>query len=44
MDRASYFDDGNLRDLPDDLKERLVVAAREVNLDGLPQLDGHGEI
>lgn len=25
-------------------KARLVVAAREVNLDGLPQLDGHGEI
>ena len=27
----SYFDDGNLRDLPDDLKQRLVVAAREVD-------------
>jgi hypothetical protein len=36
----SYFDDGNLRDLPDDLKQRLAVAAREVNLDHLPGLDG----
>lgn len=35
----SYFDDGNLRDLPDDLKQRLVVAAREVDLDRLPELD-----
>jgi hypothetical protein len=35
----SYFDDGNLRDLPDDLKQRLVVAAREVDLDRLPGLD-----
>jgi hypothetical protein len=31
-----YFDDGNLRDLPDELKQRLVVAAREVELDRLP--------
>jgi hypothetical protein len=36
----SYFDDGNLRDLPDDLKQRLVVAAREMDLDHLPGLDG----
>jgi len=35
----SFFDDGNLRDLPDDLKQRLVVAAREVDLDHLPALD-----
>jgi hypothetical protein len=34
----SYFDDGNLRDLADDLKQRLVVAAREVDLDRLPEL------
>jgi hypothetical protein len=34
----SYFDDGNLRDLPDDLKLRLVNAAREVDLDHLPVL------
>jgi hypothetical protein len=32
----SYFDDGNLRDLPDDLKLRLVNAARDVDLDHLP--------
>jgi hypothetical protein len=36
----SYFDDGNLRNLPDDLKQRLVIAARDVNLDCLPGLDG----
>lgn len=34
----SYFDDGNLRDLPNDLKLRLVEAAREVDLDHLPNL------
>jgi len=34
----SYFGDGNLRDLPDDLKLRLVEAAREVDLDDLPAL------
>jgi hypothetical protein len=34
----SYFDDGNLRELPDDLKLRLVEAAREVDLDHLPVL------
>jgi hypothetical protein len=32
----SYFDDGNLRELPDDLKLRLVESAREVDLDQLP--------
>ena len=35
----SYFDDGNLHDLPDSTKRRLVAAAREVNLDHLPALD-----
>ena|SRR5271163_181252 len=35
----SYFDDGNLRDLSDELKQRLVLAAREVDLDRLPGLD-----
>jgi hypothetical protein len=35
----SYFDDGNLGDLPEELKQRLVVAAREVDLDRLPGLD-----
>ncbi len=34
----SYFDDGNLRDLPDDLKLRLVGAALQVDLDHLPVL------
>lgn len=34
----SYFDDGNLRELPNDLKLRLVEAAREVDLDHLPVL------
>jgi hypothetical protein len=34
----SYFDDGNLRDLPNDLKLRLVEAAREVDLDHLPAI------
>ena len=32
----SYFDDGNLRGLPEDLKHRLVQAARAVDLDHLP--------
>src|ERR1700733_11302212 len=34
----SYFDDGNLRELPNDLKLRLVEAAREIDLDHLPVL------
>jgi hypothetical protein len=34
----SYFDDGNLRDLPDAMKMRLVTAAREVDLDHLPTI------
>ena len=34
----SYFDDGNLSALPDDMKLRLVMAAREVDLDHLPDL------
>lgn len=37
----SFFDDGNLRELPDDLKERLVVAARDVDLDDLPAIEGN---
>lgn len=36
----SYFDDGNLRTLSDDLKSRLVLAAREVDLERLPEI-GH---
>jgi hypothetical protein len=35
----SFFDDGNLTDLPSDLKQRLVAAAREVDLDHLPVLE-----
>ena len=35
----SYFDDGNLRDLPDRTQRRLVAAAREVDLDHLPAVD-----
>jgi Nucleotidyl transferase AbiEii toxin, Type IV TA system len=35
----SYFDDGNLRQLPEDSKMRLATAAREVDLDHLPSLD-----
>lgn len=35
----SYFDDGNLRDLPGDVKFRLVDAVREVDLDHLPNVD-----
>jgi hypothetical protein len=30
--------ESNLHELPDDLKQRLVVAAREVELDHLPNL------
>jgi hypothetical protein len=35
----SYFDDGNLRDLPDGLKRDLASAARAVDLDHLPSID-----
>jgi len=34
----SYFDDGDLRLLPDSMKQRLVLAAREVDLDNLPDI------
>lgn len=34
----SYFDDGDLRELPEDLKSRLVAAVLEVDLDNLPSL------
>jgi hypothetical protein len=36
----SYFDDGNLQQLPQDAKTRLATAARDVDLDHLPSL-GH---
>ena len=32
----SYFEDGNLRRLPQPVKDRLARAAREVDLDSLP--------
>jgi Nucleotidyl transferase AbiEii toxin, Type IV TA system len=34
----SYFDDGDLRSLPEESKARLVTAARDVDLDRLPDL------
>ena len=37
----SFFDDGNLRELPDDLKERLVVVSRNADLDDLPDIEGN---
>jgi hypothetical protein len=36
----SYFDDGNVRDLPQATKDHLAQAAREVDLDHLPVLPG----
>lgn len=36
----SYFDDGSLQTLPNDMKDRLAKAAREVDLDQLPSLRG----
>jgi hypothetical protein len=35
----SFFDDGDLRLLPEDMKLRLAAAAREVDLDHLPGID-----
>jgi Nucleotidyl transferase AbiEii toxin, Type IV TA system len=35
----SYFEDGNLRKLPEDTKARLAAAARDVDLDKLPILN-----
>jgi hypothetical protein len=35
----SYFDDGDLRQLSEDMKLRLATAAREVDLDHLPSID-----
>jgi hypothetical protein len=35
----SYFDDGNLRELPEEVKLRLTTAVRSVDLDHLPSLD-----
>ena len=38
----SYFDDGDLRYLSGEIKKRLVVAAREVDLEHLPSIDKVG--
>jgi hypothetical protein len=35
----SYFDDGDLRTLPEEMKSRLATAAREVDLECLPGLE-----
>ena len=35
----SYFDDGDLRELPERLKLDLVTAVRGVDLDRLPSID-----
>jgi hypothetical protein len=34
----SFFGEGNLRNLPEDMKSRLAAAAREVDLDQLPKI------
>ncbi|HVS77727.1 MAG TPA: nucleotidyl transferase AbiEii/AbiGii toxin family protein [Steroidobacteraceae bacterium] len=39
----SYFEDGDLRELPVDLKFRLAEAVREVDLDHLPRVGLHEE-
>jgi len=38
----SFFGDGNLRQLPKAMKDRLVKAAREVDLDRLPMVAAKG--
>jgi hypothetical protein len=40
----SYFDDGNLRKLPEELKQRLAFAAREVDLERLPDLEHEADL
>jgi hypothetical protein len=35
----SFFDDGNLYQIPEEMKLRLATAAREVDLDHLPSID-----
>jgi hypothetical protein len=34
----SFFDEGNVRNLPEDMKSRLAAAARDVDLDQLPKI------
>src|ERR1700757_4408256 len=38
----SFFDEGNLRRLPEALKARLATAARSVDLDQLPKISVQG--
>ena len=38
----SYFEDGNLRALPQDMKSQLAAAAREVDLERLPDISAAG--
>jgi len=38
----SYFEDGDLKRLPEEVKNRLVMAARAVDLDRLPTIGGNG--
>lgn len=40
----SYFEDGNLRRLPQPVKDRLARAAREVDLDRLPVIAAPGRV
>ena len=35
----SYFEDGDLKSLPRDVKDRLAAAVREVDLEHLPSLE-----
>ena len=36
---TSYFGDGNLNSLPQDVRKRLTAAVAAVDLDHLPELD-----
>jgi len=42
LNALSYFDDGSLRALPEDMKSRLAAAAREVDLEPLPDIGTAG--
>ena len=39
LEALSFFDDGELALLPEDVRLRLATAAREVDLDRLPDID-----
>ena len=36
----AYFDDGNLQDLPEEVRARLAAAVKAVDLERIPELDG----